>query len=142
MRTEEISYYALTLQQFLNENHPELKDDQSLITTRSDRATEGHEEAIKEGSNQIEATEIANIILFEGLHFSKYNTIINILWNEFDEIIAQSEAEEYAVRLMPNCIAIFEKYSLNDEFAYSPEFEQLYSELTGVIMLWVEDNEL
>ncbi|WP_370525544.1 DUF1896 family protein [Dysgonomonas sp. 521] len=31
---------------------------------------------------------------------------------------------------------------MSDEFAYSHEYEKLYTELTGFIDLWLEENEL
>jgi hypothetical protein len=50
-------------------------------------AAEAYSEAIKSGLDHIQAAEIANETLFKGLHFSPYNIIVEILWNEFfDEV--------------------------------------------------------
>ncbi|MCZ2604947.1 DUF1896 family protein, partial [Bacteroides fragilis] len=34
---DELSYYRLTLLSFLRESHPDLADDESFVTTRSDQ---------------------------------------------------------------------------------------------------------
>ena len=36
----------------------------------------------------------------------------------------------------------FGKYDLTDDFAASPQYEQLYTELTGTIVLIIEQNSL
>ena len=37
---------------------------------------------------------------------------------------------------------VFAKYDLTDDFGASPEYEKLYTELTGIIVLLIEDNHL
>lgn len=61
------------------------------------------------------------------------NTIhwINIIWNEFVDMVPQSSARELAIKLQPFVEPVFAKYLLSDDFAYSAEYEQLYTELTG-----------
>lgn len=138
----ELSYYRLTLLSFLKESHPELSDDTDFIKSRADEASEVHADAIKNGALQTEAEELANLVLFRGLLFSKQDMIIHILWNEFSDIIPQSQAKEFAQRILNQCESIFVQYPLSDEFADSTEYEQLYTELTGFIDLWLEANEL
>ncbi len=52
------------------------------------------------------------------------------------------EAKEFAIKLLPQMEAVFSKYPLNDEFAYSIDFTRLCTELTGVLSIWIEENEL
>jgi hypothetical protein len=40
--------------------------------------------------------------------------------------------------LLPECENIFAKYPLSDDFAYEPEYDLLYTELTGAIALLIE----
>jgi len=138
----ELSYYRLTLLSFLKESHPEQASDIHFIKNRADEAAESYSNAIKEGLSHPEAEELANLTLFRGLLFSKQDTIINVLWNEFTDIIPQSKAKEYASKILSQCELIFLQYSLSDEFTDSPEYEKLYTELTGFIDLWLEENEL
>lgn len=138
----ELSYYRLTLLSFLKESHPHLAFDTNFIKARADEASEAYSNAIKEGLSQTETEELANLTLFRGLLFSKHDTIVNVLWNEFSDIVPQSEAKEYAIRILSQCEFLFLQYPISDEFMYSPEYEKLYNELTGFIDLWLEENEL
>ena len=138
----ELSYYRLTLLSYLKESHPHLASDTEFIKTRADEATETYSNAIKDGLSHPEAEELANLTLFRDLLFSRYDTIINVLWNEFSGIVPQSQAKVYAERILSQCELIFLQYPLSDEFTDSPEYDSLYTELTGFISLWLEENEL
>jgi hypothetical protein len=139
---KELSYFKLSLLHFLYECHPELAKDNDLINTRGDYAAETYSQAIKNGHNHNEAEELANEVLFKGLHFSRHDTLVNILWNEFVSIVPLEEAQEYAIMLLPECEKIFSKYPLSDGFADTNEFDKLYTELIGVITIWIEEHEL
>ena len=138
----DISYFRLSLIQFLRESYPALFSNNEFISSRSEAATEIYEQAIKNGSDQLNAVEYANEVLFRDLHFSKHDTLVTILWNEFADIVPQSSAKELAVKLLPECETIFAKYALSDDFAYSPEFDLLYTELTGTISIYFEEHGL
>lgn len=138
----ELSYYRLTLQSFLLESHPELATDRDFIAARGDLAAETYSQVIKDGYTPYQAEEFANEVLYKDLNFSKHDTIVNILWNEFADDIPQGSAKELAQQLLPVCEVIFAKYILTDDFAYELQFDQLYTELTGTIVLWLEDHEL
>lgn len=139
---QEISWFKLSLLHFLYESHPELTDDTDLLKTRSDLALQTYSEAVKNGHNQQEAEELALKNLYRGLHFSKHDTLVTILWNEFSREVPMGLAKEFAIKLLPEVEGIFSKYKLTDEFAFSPEFNGLYTELTGELSIWVEEHEL
>jgi hypothetical protein len=139
---KELSWFKLSLLHFLYESHPELTNDTKLINSRGDLAAETYSEAITNGYNQVEAEELAHEVLYKGLHFSKHDTLVTVIWNEFSGKIPMGEAKEFAIKLLPKMEAVFPKYPLNDEFAYSTDFTSLYAELTGVLSIWLEENEL
>ncbi|NDP20028.1 MAG: DUF1896 domain-containing protein [Paludibacter sp.] len=138
----ELSYYRLTLQSFLLESHPELAANAEFIAARGDLAAETYSQVIKDGYTPSQAEEFANEVLYKDLNFSKHDTLVNILWNEFADEVPQGSAKKLARQLLPVCEVIFAKYSLTDDFAYELQFDQLYTELTGTIVLWLEDHEL
>jgi hypothetical protein len=138
----DISYFRLSLRDFLRESHPERLKDKRFILSCTEAALDAYEQAIKSGSNPHEAAEQAKAALFEGLHFSKYDTLKNILWNEFFTEVPEDEAKDFALRLLPECEDVFADYPLTDNFACSPEYESLYTELTGTIALYLERHEL
>jgi len=138
----ELSYYILSLQSFLNESHPERTIDAGFIITRGELATQTYFQVVKDGYTHDQAEELASEVLFKGLNFSKHDTIVNVLWNEFVLEVPQGSARELAKKLLPVCDDVFAKYLLTDDFAYEPDFNLLYTELTGTILIWLEEHEL
>ena len=136
----DISYFRLSLIEFLKESHPELLKDNRFIIACTDAAIETYEQAILSGDTPYEASEQANAVLYKGLHFSKHDTLVNILWNEFADEVQENEAKTFAIKLLPECESVFTQYPLSDGFAYEPEFELLYTELTGAIALYIESH--
>ena len=79
--------------------------------------------------------------LTEGLHFSKYNTIIEVFWNEFADEVPPGEAAEFALKLLQSLQEleeVFARYPLADDFAYTAEYDLLYTELTGTVLIYLE----
>ena len=138
----ELSYYGLYLLSHLKENHPDKAGDAAFIEVRADHAADVYERARLDGYLPEGAHELAMAALLEGLRFSKYDTIIEVLWNECSDEVAQSDAPSVALRLLPYLEGVFARYPLSDDFAYSPEYEQLCTELTGAILISLEENGL
>jgi hypothetical protein len=136
----EMSYFRLNLLSYLREVHPDKANDFSFIAGRGDTAAEAYSQAVKSGLDHIQAGEIANQTLFAGLHFSPYNTIVEILWNEFQNEVPEDKAKELALQLLPECQPVFVQYDLNDDFVGEPEYNLLYTELTGTISLYFESH--
>ncbi len=136
--SNELSYYGLYLLSYINENHPNLLSDTDFIENRADLAAATYEQARLEEYTPEGAQELAMITLMKGLHFSKYNTLLEVLWNEFVDELPQGDAGEFAFKLLPSLEEIFSKYPLSDDFAYTPEYDALYTELTGAIFIHIE----
>ena len=92
----EMSYFRLNMLSYLRDSHPELANNHSFVSGRGDMAAEAYSEAIKNGSDHIQAAEIANETLFKGLHFSPHYLIVEILRNEFSVEIPENEIREKA----------------------------------------------
>lgn len=139
---KDLSYFMLRLQELLNTSFPEKADDQKFIEQRSKWAATAYEGAFR-SRNPIEQCErIADYILFERLHYSKFDTVFEVVCNEFNNIMLDEELRPFALKMLPVCEPVFASYELTDDFAYSPEFELLYTELTGTIAIWIEDHGL
>lgn len=137
---QELSYYRLLLLSFLKESHPELAGDSDFIAARADSAAEEYSESIRSGSTHDAAAESANQVLFAGLHFSQYDVIVTVLWNEFSDEVPQGSAKTLALQLLPVCEEVFSKYPLSDDFQFEPAFDNLYTEITGTILIWLDEN--
>ena len=137
---KEFSYYRLRLETYLKDYHPERLADEAFIRARSDAAAEAYEDAFRQGYPVLEAGYIATEVLFAGLHFSPYYMLEQIIENEFANVVPPERAADFALRLLQsNSIReTIEKYEPGDDFDGSPEYDQLYTELTGVIVELLE----
>ncbi|AIL46939.1 DUF1896 domain-containing protein [Elizabethkingia anophelis] len=135
-------YFRLRLQELLNTSFPEKATDQKFIEQRSARAANAYEGAFLGGNTVEQCNEIANFILFEGLYFSKFDTIFQVVCQEFDTIMADEELRPFALKIFPLCEPVFERYELTDDFAYTTDCDRLYTELSDTITTWIRKNGL
>ena len=141
---KELSYFLLKLEAYLGEHFPERVNDNAFVTARADEALTAYCDAVAQGFSHPEAESIASNVLFEGLHFSKYDTLVSVLENEFEAELPSPLPEKLAPILLRNKAVqrVFANYHLTDDFAASPQYEDLYTELTGTIVLIIEQNNL
>lgn len=137
---KELSYYGFSLLSYLQENHPDRAGDTAFIEERADTAAETYSNAVKDGQTHIEAEELASNVLFHGLYFSPYNTLVHVLWNEFSDEIPEERAKEIALQILPLCSEKLDKYTLSDDFEGTPQYDELYTELTGTVEILLEDG--
>ena len=138
----ELSYYRLSLLSYLKESHPDRAADTEFINERADHAAEVYSDAIKSGATHIEAEERASAELYRGLYFSAYNTLVNILWEEFSGEIPEEDARDAALLLLPLCKDVLARYTLTDDFDETLQYDMLYTELVGTIQILLEDGKV
>lgn len=139
---KDLSYFKLRLQELLHTGFPEKAWDTSFIDQRASWAANAYEGAFIAGNPVAQCNEIADYILFEGLHFSKFDTVFQVVCNEFDSLMADEELRPFAIRMLSVCEPVFNTYELTDDFAYSTDYDLLYTELTGIIAIWIEEHGL
>ena len=141
---KELSYFRLKFENYLSEHFPELLGDKPFITARADEALSTYCDAVAQGFSHPEAESMANEVLHRGLHFSKYDTLVSVLENEFEKELPSPLPERLTPMLLKNKAvqSVFDKYELIDDFGATPEYEKLYTELTGTIVLLIEVNGL
>ncbi|MDP0531673.1 DUF1896 domain-containing protein [Porphyromonas gingivalis] len=141
---KELSYFRLKLETYLNEHFPEMSGNNSFITARSDEALTAYCDAVAQGFSHPDAESMASEVLYQGLHFSRYDTLVSVLEREFTQELPSPLPERLAPILLKNKAiqSVFAKYDLTDDFEASPEHENLYTELTGTIVLLIESNHL
>ena len=141
---KELSYFRLKLEAYLGEHFPERVNENTFVTARADEALAAYCDAIAQGFSYPEAEVMASEVLYQGLHFSKYDTLVSILENEFEKELPSPLPERLTPILLKNKAvqSVFDKYELTDDFGASPEYDKLYTELTGTIVLLIEVNGL
>ena len=132
IRETELSYYGLYLLNYLK--------DLSFVQSRADRAAEVYEQARREGHSADGAQELAMADLMRGLHYPKYTLLMEVLEREFEREVPEAKRTAFAEKLLPLIDKVFSIYDLTDDFfAQSPEYDLLYSELTGAVILYLEE---
>ena len=134
----DFSYYGLYLLDYLRTNKFEQVSDTAFIRERADRAAETYEKARLEGYAADGAQELAMAGLLQGLHYSQYNILYEVVENEFSDEVPEEKREAFIQKLLPLVGNVFSIYDLSDDnFALSPDHDLLYTELTGATVLYI-----
>ena len=141
---QELSYFRLKLKSYMSEYHSERLQDTEFITVQADLALTAYCDAVAQGFTHPEAESMASEVLYQGLHFSKYDTLVSVLENEFEREPPTPLPEKLAPILLSNKAvqATFDKFGLTDTLASDEQHDRLYTELTGTIVLLIESNNL
>lgn len=137
-----LSYYGLYLRQYLKENHPDKVADADFVAVRDELASDTFEQARLVGYPVEGAQELAMQALLQGLHFSEYRTLADVLENEFSDTVPSEKVLPLVLKLLPKFKEIFSGYPLADDFARSPEYESLYTELTGAVAIHIDEYDI
>ena len=87
------------------------------------------------------AQELAMAALLKGLRFSKYSILYDVVDSEFPLEVAVEDQEAFVKHLLPLVDNVYSIYDLtDDDFAQSPDYDQLYTELTGAVAIFIESN--
>ena len=137
----ELSYYGLYLLNHLRENRFPQASDADFIRERADHAAEVYEQARRDALFADAAQELAMSALLKGLRFSKYSILYDVVDSEFPLEVAVEDQEAFVKNLLPLVDNVYSIYDLtDDDFAQSPDYDQLYTELTGAVALFIESN--
>ena len=69
--------------------------------------------------------------LLRGLRYSKYAVLREVVENEFADEVPEKKRDAFIRKLLPPVGNVFSAYDLSyDNFALSPEYDLLYTELT------------
>ena len=141
---QELSYFRLKLRSYVSEHHPERLKDTEFITARADMALTAYCDAVAQGFKYPEAESMASEVLYQGLYLSKYDTLVSVLENKFERELPASLPERLATFLLSNKAvqATFDKFGLTDTFASDEQYDRLYTELTGTIVLLTKSYHL
>ena len=136
----DFSYYGLYLLDYLRNNKFEQASDTAFIRERADRAAETYERARLDGYPAEGAQELAMNVLLRGLHYSKYAILREVVESEFADDVPEDKQEGFIAGLLPLVDAVFSIYDLSDDnFALSPDYDLLRTELTGAVVLYIEE---
>ncbi len=137
----DFSYYGLYLLNYLQENKFEQASDRAFVKERADRAVEAYERARLDGYPVEGAQELAMDSLLQGLRYSRYAILREVVEKEFHKEIPEEKHDAFTEKLLPLVDNVFSGYDLSDDnFALSPDHDRLYTELTGAVVLYIEEH--
>jgi len=136
---QELSYYGLYLLRYLMEQHSKKAKDLNFIYQRELQAAETFELARREGHSVEGAQELAMDALMKGLSVTPWSILMEVLEKEFAVEVDEEQRIPFAEKLLPQVKPVFEPYDLTQpEFELSTDYVQLYTELTGAVVLYIE----
>lgn len=136
---QELSYYGLYLLRYLLEQHSSKAKNLSFIYQRELQAAETFEQARLEGYSVQGAQELAMAELMKGLSLTRWSILMEVLEMEFAVEVDDEQRIPFADKLLPLVSPVFEGYNLEtDGFEESTDYVQLYTELTGAVVLYIE----
>jgi len=136
---QELSYYGLYLLRCLMEQHSKQAKDLGFIYQRELQAAETFEQARREGHSVEGAQELAMDALMKGLSMTPWSILMEVLEKEFAVEVDEEQRIPFAEKLLPLVKPMFEPYDLTQpEFELSTDYVQLYTELTGAVVLYIE----
>lgn len=107
----EMDRYARALCRYLNEHKFNFPDDISVILTQADNASSAFEEARRNGLSVPAASAEANMVLFQNVGESEYETVWNMLEDNFGDTI-DLRSEEWlsfwTEKILDECENLFE----------------------------------
>ncbi len=141
MEKRDLSYFRLSLKKFLSENHPERGASEQFIEGRAVLAEEVYESSYTESGDVTRSLELANEVLYRGLHFSKLSMVQDIIEKEFFIEIQPDDIDNFSRKILGALDLVFDDYELSDTFDEDPVlYNQLYTELTGAIAIKIGES--
>ncbi len=139
MNAPDEKWFRERLTRFLQIRHPPKQWKERFIERRSISANACYRRNLADGISESQALRAADKVLFQGLLFSKFDTVSLILATDFPTI-PENQRQEVALKLVHICAPIFQTYKLGDDFTERPEFRQLKEELRIGIRNWIDEN--
>ena len=134
-------YYRRRLEAFLQERHPRLVRACRLIDTRSWAAASLYRESVASGEDALRAATRADALLYEGLIFSKFDTLSCLLSTDYP-LIPPDKRRSVALELEERFAGLFDRYNLDDGIYGREEYRHLLAELTTALRLYLEQHPL
>jgi len=130
---ESIPNFSDYLREYLAINYPFLASDNQFISNRNKLAQKTFMETMNKCGDYDLANELAMDTLLKNYKFSKYYCILDILLDEYQSLFSRDILEDFAMRFMPACESVFQKYTLCDSLLRDEIMFTLKGELKDLI---------
>ena len=141
-----LNAFTLQLTQFLIENHPDKVSDTGFIQDRGQRAVETFASCSRQGMNVEESLHEATQVLYQGLHFSPYRMVYDMVESHFGYLPFNPEARHaFCMKMMELAAPVFERNmpkTGNDDFEGSPAYHRTRIQVKNTIDKYLKTNGL
>lgn len=134
-------HYRRRLEAFLRERHPRLVHAIGLIDGRSRAAAAAYREAIASGEDALRAATRADALLYEGLIFSKFDTIGCLLALDYP-VLPEERRRSLALEMEESLADVFNRYNLDDGIYAREEYRRLLAELSEAVRRYLDGVRL
>ena len=134
-------HYRRRLEAFLQERHPRLVHARQLIETRSRAAASLYRKTVAAGEDTLRAATRADALLYEGLIFSKFDTLCCLLSIDYPPVPPEKQ-RSLVMELEKRFTGIFDRYNLDDGIYGREEYRHLLAELSAALRLYLEQHPL
>lgn len=141
-----LNAFTLQLTQYLIENHPDKIADTGFIQERGQRAVETFAACSRQGMNVEESLSEAHQVLYQGLHFSPYRMVYDLVESNYGYLPFNSEARHnFCMKMMQLAAPVFAEHitrGREDEFEGSPAFLRARIQVKNIINQYLKENGL
>ena len=138
--------FTIRLTQYISHNHPDLIEDKDFIESRGQQAAKLFADCSRQGMDVEESARQANEVLYNGLQFSPFRMIMDILEADAAHLPLTAEGRHsLAMKLLAQCKPHIESYlsrGNRDTFEGSYTFHKARREVKKMINQHLEDNGL
>ena len=138
--------FTLQLTQYISENHPDKIGDVEFINERGQQATTVFADCSRQGMDLEECTRQANKVLYQGLHFSPFRMIADIIESQCTHLALTDEGRHsLAMTMLERCKPHIEAYYTpdnRDAFEGSYAYHRARMTVKRMLNKYLDENGL
>ena len=134
------SVFYARLTEYVMIHHPQRIKETDFITERAAAAARVFESSSIAGMSVEEAMAEADHTLFEGLLFSPFQLVREVVITEFDYTENDDELDEFTLQMLDNVQPLIAAHQPDDHFQGSTEYTELYNEIKESINQYLVRN--
>lgn len=132
--------FTARLIEFMMSNHPDRMEDTPFILERAATAARTFESASMSGMTVDESMAEAEHTLFEGLHFSPYLMVQDVLLLHFGYTEDDDELDEFTLQMLEIVRPLISTHSPDDYFQSSDRYPVLFDQIKDSINQYLVRN--
>lgn len=132
--------FTARLIQFMMGNHPDRMEDTTFIAERAATAARTFESASMSGMTVDESMAEAERTLFQGLHFSPYLMVQDVLLQHFGYNGDEDELQEFSLQMLEVVRPLIMAHSPDDAFQGSDRYPVLFDQIKDSINQYLVRN--